>query len=98
MNDPDAPGDLSRAPREALVPLTLLAPGTAAVIVEIAGAGRGIRRRLCAMGLAPGQEVTVCPGRGTGGLIVELHGNRLAIGRGMAHRIMVMSPDRRLTN
>lgn len=55
-----------------------------------AGRDWGFRKRLEDMGLTPGTEVTVvrsAPFRGP--LEVHVRGSRLAIGRGMANRILV---------
>jgi len=57
----------------------------------------GLAKRLCALGLTPGAEVRVLQNRGRGPLIVEVHGARLALGRGQADRVSVDSveaPDR----
>ena len=50
---------------------------------------RGLARRLIAMGLTPGAEVRVLQNRGRGPLIIEVHGVRLALGRGQAIRVAV---------
>ncbi|NLO27942.1 MAG: ferrous iron transport protein A [Actinobacteria bacterium] len=50
---------------------------------------RGLARRLIALGLTPGAEVCVLQNRGRGPLIVEVHGARLALGRGQAARVEV---------
>jgi hypothetical protein len=39
------------------------------------------------MGLTPGAEVRVLQNRGRGPLIIEVHGVRLALGRGQAARV-----------
>ncbi len=52
-------------------------------------AGRGLGARLAAMGLVPGVEVLVVRNRGAGPAVVEVKGARLALGRGMARRILV---------
>jgi Fe2+ transport system protein FeoA len=49
----------------------------------------GLAKRLCALGLNPGAEVFVLQNRGSGPLIVEVHGARLALGRGQADRVAV---------
>ena len=47
-------------------------------------------RRLCDLGLTPGTTVTVVKSAPFNGpLEVSVRGSRLAIGRGMAHRILV---------
>jgi Fe2+ transport system protein FeoA len=57
-------------------------------IMEIAG-GRNARARLSSMGLRPGDLIEIINNNGQGRLILG-HGNtRLAIGRGIAHKIMV---------
>ena len=48
-----------------------------------------LAKRLCAMGLNPGAEVHVLQNRGSGPLIVEVHGARLALGRGQADHVAV---------
>jgi ferrous iron transport protein A len=51
--------------------------------------GRGLAGRLIALGLVPGAEVQVLQNRGQGPLIVEVHGARLALGRGQARQVAV---------
>jgi len=71
------------------LPLYLLRDGDRAVVVAVHG-GRGMQRRLADMGLAPGAEIEVCSEASSAGpVIVRLLGSRIAIGRGMAPRIMV---------
>jgi ferrous iron transport protein A len=48
-----------------------------------------LAKRLLALGLNPGAEVRVLQNRGNGPLIVEVHGARLALGRGQADRVAV---------
>jgi Fe2+ transport system protein FeoA len=53
----------------------------------------GLAKRLLALGLNPGAEVCVLQNRGRGPVIVEVHGARLALGRGQAERVTVdMAP------
>ena len=55
-----------------------------------AGRGWGFRKRLEDMGLTPGTKVTVVKSAPFNGpLEVYVRGSRLAIGRGMAKRILV---------
>lgn len=58
---------------------------------------QGLAKRLIALGLTPGAEVCVLQNRGRGPLIVEVHGARLALGRGQAARVMV-APEPRPTD
>jgi ferrous iron transport protein A len=62
--------------------------GTSVRIDTING-GRGLMGRLSSMGLVPGTEVLVISGRRGGPVIVGLRGCRIAIGCGMANKIMV---------
>jgi Fe2+ transport system protein FeoA len=48
-----------------------------------------LAKRLCALGLTPGAEVHVLQNRGSGPLIVEVHGARLALGRRQADKVTV---------
>ena len=52
-----------------------------------------LAKRLCALGLTLGSEVRVLQNRGSGPLIVEVHGARLALGRGQADRVAVEELD-----
>jgi hypothetical protein len=45
--------------------------------------------RLISLGLTPGAELRVLQNRGRGPLIIEVHGARLAMGRGQAARVTV---------
>jgi len=51
--------------------------------------GRGLASRLIALGLTPGSEVCVLQNRGRGPIIVEVHGARVALGRGQAEKVLV---------
>ena len=69
------------------IPLTQVAPGQAARFVEIS-AGRSLTHRLAEMGMTPGVEMEVLQNHG-GPLLLIVRGTRLALGRGMASKIMV---------
>jgi ferrous iron transport protein A len=68
--------------------LGLVPPGSRAVVSSLPAA-RGLAKRLIALGVTPGAEVRVLQNRGRGPLIVEVHGCRLALGRGQAMRVGV---------
>lgn len=68
--------------------LERLEPGSRAVVVKLPRS-QGLARRLIALGLVPGSEVHVLQNRGHGPLLIEVHGARLAIGRGQAARVGV---------
>ena len=78
-----------------IIPLTALKDGESAIIVSIDGTGRGqerwgIKKRLMDMGLTPGTKITVVksvPFHGPIEIIVR--DTRLALGRGIAERILV---------
>ncbi|MEM1580973.1 MAG: FeoA family protein [Candidatus Bathyarchaeia archaeon] len=79
------------------VPLTALKEGETGVITSIEigfghgkRGGSGFQKRLIDMGLTPGTEVTVVKSAPFHGPIeVYVRGYRLALGRGMAERILV---------
>jgi len=70
------------------MPLAMARPGAVVTLIAI-NAGFGLRRRLADMGLSPGVNVRVVQSQIPGPVIIDLRGSRLALGRGMAQRIMV---------
>lgn len=70
------------------MPLSMASPGE---VVQIAGvrAGRGLARRLADMGLVPGSSVRVISSYMPGPVVLEVKGTRLALGRGMADKVLV---------
>lgn len=79
--------------RAPLMPLAMAKPGEMVVIKEIAG-GPISRTRMRSMGLRPGDAVEVISNDGQGRLIVGRDCTRLALGRGVAHKIMVSFNDK----
>lgn len=72
--------------------LVELRTGEEAEIVELKG-GRGFRSRLRALGLAEGEKIKKLSRLGWGGpVIVLVNRAQLAVGRGMAERIIVRIP------
>jgi len=69
------------------MPLSMAAPGQEVELVAVHG-GWGIRRRLADMGFNPGVRIKVIHSGG-GPIIVAIRDVRLALGRGMAHKIVV---------
>ena len=57
-------------------------------LIAITG-GRGIRSKLYSMGLVPGVKLTVLNRNGTGPVMVAVKDSRLAIGYGMAKKVLV---------
>lgn len=78
---------MSRKSQTNAMPLTMLRPGESAHVSHIAGS-HGASRKLTAMGIAPGVEVSILNTQ-SGPLLVRVGGARVALGRGMAHRVMV---------
>lgn len=73
------------------VPLDQLATGASGVVRQLRG-GAGAAARLAVMGFTPGTEVTVLQNRGWGPMIVMTRDVRLALGRGLAHKIELAPP------
>ncbi|MEM2440326.1 MAG: FeoA family protein [Candidatus Bathyarchaeia archaeon] len=72
-----------------LCALTDLAEGEKGVIVKALG-GLGLVRRLAEMGLTPGVEVKLLKKGSFGGPVeVEVRGVALALGRGVASKVLV---------
>jgi len=63
-------------------------PEKEVTLIAITG-GRGIRSKLYSMGLVPGVKLRVLNRNGTGPVMVAVKDSRLAIGRGMAEKIIV---------
>ena len=53
-------------------------------------AGGGLRGRLVSMGLLPNTEITVVNNSHPGPFVISVKGSRMMLGRGMAHKIMVI--------
>ena len=69
--------------------MTMVAPGETVRLVAIRG-GYGARRHLADLGLTPGTTLRVVQADSWGPLIVAFRDDvRLALGRGMAHKIAV---------
>lgn len=77
---------LNSAPK----PLVELPVGHTARVVAVTGPGRAVRLRLRVLGLRPGARLKLL-GRGPGGpVLIEIDGCRLALGQGVARRILVV--------
>lgn len=78
-----------RSVKHMVVPLSELQPGTEATIREIEG-GHGFHRRLFSQGIVVGKAVRKLSALGWGGpVVVQVDRAQVAIGRGMARRIIV---------
>ena len=71
-----------------MMPLSMASPGEV-VKVDAIRAGWGLQRRLGDMGLTPGVEVRVISSQRPGPVVLDVRGSRLALGHGVAHKIMV---------
>jgi ferrous iron transport protein A len=70
-------------------PLILAAAGERVRVVAV-GHGRGFDRKLSDLGLITGCEVTVVSRDGAGRVVVARDEMRLALGTGIAHRVLVV--------
>jgi len=68
--------------------LSMVDQGKEVTLARING-GRGMRSKLYSMGLVPGAAFTVLSRNGTGPVMLRVKDSRLAIGRGMAQKIVV---------
>jgi Fur family transcriptional regulator, ferric uptake regulator len=76
------------ASRSDLMPLVSAKPGEGVYIRDVAG-GDNVRARLTSMGFRTGDRIEIINNDGTGRLIVGRGESRLAIGRGLADKIIV---------
>ena len=74
------------------MPLVMGKAGERVVIKEITG-GRQARSRLSDMGLRVGDRIEIINNNGLGRLILGHDCSRLAVGRGIARKIMVALSD-----
>lgn len=75
-----------RQVRQTVMPLAMCAPGEKVTIARLVG-GRCICSKLSAMGLNIGQEVEIL--NNSGPFIIKAKGTRLALGRGLAQKVLV---------
>ncbi len=71
------------------VPLTLLKAGQGGKVVQVQG-GMGLVNRLSALGIRPGKRITkVSSMMMRGPVTVQVNGTQVAMGFGMARRVIV---------
>jgi ferrous iron transport protein A len=71
------------------IPLDQVYENKKAKVIDIQG-GSGIRQRLSQMGIHPGDIITMVRyGALRGPLMIEIHGSQVALGRGIASKIVV---------
>ena len=69
-------------------PLAMLPQGINVKVVKIVG-GKGITRKLVEMGFTPGENVKILHSDFSGPILVSVKGSRVALGRGVAMKIIV---------
>lgn len=74
-----------------MMPLSMVSPGELVQVATVR-VGWGLQRRLADMGLTPGVKVRVINSQRPGPVVIEIRGSRLALGQGVAHKIMVKQP------
>ncbi len=70
-------------------PLSKVRAGETVKLASIK-AGRGMNSRLASMGLVPNVEITVVNNTEPGPFVISVKNSRMMLGRGMAHKIMVL--------
>ncbi len=70
-------------------PLSVVPAGETVKLAKI-DAGRGLNSRLASMGLLPNVEITVVRNSHPGPFVISVKGSKMMLGRGMAHKIMVL--------
>lgn len=80
--------DYSREEQKEYIPLTMVLPGKEVTLVSING-GKGMRLRLYSMGLTPGVKLRVLNNGAPGPFLVSVRDFKVALGYGMAKKILV---------
>lgn len=70
------------------MPLAMVSPGQEVRLIAIQS-GQRMRKRLADLGLNLGMTVRVLQHDGQGPIILAVKDSRLALGRGVAHKILV---------
>ena len=68
--------------------LSTIDQGKEVTLIDIRG-GRGVRSKLYSIGLVPGVTLKILNRSGSGPVMIAVKDSRLAIGRGMADKIIV---------
>ncbi len=80
--------DYGRTPPEITMPLSMATARRPLRLISVQ-ASHKLTRRLAELGLTPGVTLTVVQDAG-GPLLISTRGSRIAIGRGLAHKLLVM--------
>ncbi len=70
-------------------PLSKVQAGETVKLVGIK-AGRGLNSRLASMGLVPNVKIKVVSNSQPGPFVISVKNSKVMLGRGMAHKIMVL--------
>jgi len=70
-------------------PLSTVTAGQKVKLLSI-NAGRGLNSRLASMGLLPNVEIIVINNTHPGPFVISVKDSKMMLGRGMAHKIMVI--------
>ena len=73
---------------EKAMPLAMVRSGETVTVTGVR-TGWGLQRRLADMGLTPGTEIRVINSQMPGPVLIDLRGSRVALGRGVAQKILV---------
>jgi len=68
--------------------LTNLNTGDEGTLINIEG-GRGIKSKLFNLGLTPGIKIKIISKNGWGPIVLKVRDGKIAIGRGMAEKILI---------
>lgn len=74
------------------IPLAFLSEDDEGKIIRMEG-GRGLVRRLYDMGFVPSTKIKILSNGSSGPILVGIRGSRIAIGRGIAMKIMIDQHD-----
>jgi Fe2+ transport system protein FeoA len=66
----------------------MVSSGEVVTVVGLNG-GFGLRRKLADMGLTPGVSLKVVHSQGRGPILIDVRGSRIALGFGVAQKILV---------
>ena len=70
------------------MPLAMVRPGELVTVTGVR-AGWGLQRKLADMGLTPSIQIRVINSQMPGPVLIDLRGSRVALGRGVAQKVMV---------
>ncbi|MFC1941819.1 ferrous iron transport protein A [Chloroflexota bacterium] len=75
-----------------LMPLSMASQGDT-VEIAMVRAGWSLQRRLADMGLTPGVKVKLLNSGKPGPVVIDVRGSKLALGYGVAHKVMVVAGE-----